>query len=63
MVDLGIVFAGKPRLDITSTGGTLSNSTTLENEIVQAERDFQDTNEIKYLQYYPVISVGLNYRF
>lgn len=61
--DLGVVFAGKPRLDITSTGGTLSNNAALQNDIAQAEQDFKDTDEIKYLQYYPVVSFGLNYRF
>ena len=63
MVDLGVVFAGKPRLDITSTGGLLSNDPNLQADIAQAEQDFKDTDEIKYLRYYPVISVGLNYRF
>ncbi|MDA0707563.1 MAG: hypothetical protein O2963_00595 [Proteobacteria bacterium] len=63
MVDLGVIFAGKPRLDIQSTGGTLSNNAVLQNDIAQAELDFQNTEEIKYLKYYPVISFGLNYRF
>ncbi|MCP5382362.1 MAG: hypothetical protein H6912_08320 [Kordiimonadaceae bacterium] len=63
MVDLGVVFAGKPRLDINSTGGLLSNDPLLQADIAQAEQDFRDTDEIKYLRYYPVISVGLNYRF
>jgi hypothetical protein len=35
----------------------------LQNDIAQAELDFQNTEEIKYLKYYPVISFGLNYRF
>jgi hypothetical protein len=63
MADLGIVFAGKPRLDIMSTGGTLSNDPTLEANIAQAEQDFRDTDEISLLRFYPVISIGLNYRF
>lgn len=63
MVDLGVIFAGKPRLDIMSTGGTLSNNALLLTDIEEAERDFRDSDEIGYLKYYPVISVGLNYRF
>ena len=63
MVDLGVVFAGKPSLDITASGGTLSNNQVLLTDIEQAEQDFQDTDEINYLKYYPVISVGVNYRF
>ncbi len=63
MADLGIVFAGKPKLDIMSTGGTLSNDPTLEANIAQAEQDFRDTDEISLLRFYPVISIGLNYRF
>ncbi len=62
-MDLGIIFAGKPRLDITSTGGTLSNDPTLLENIAQVEQDFRDTDEINYLKFYPVVSVGLNYRF
>ena len=63
MADLGIVFAGKPSLDIMTTGGTFSNNPLLLADIEQAEQDFRDTDEISYLKYYPVISVGLNYRF
>ena len=46
-----------------TTGGTLSNNPLLLADIEQAEQDFRDTDEISYLKYYPVISVGLNYRF
>lgn len=63
MADLGIVFAGKPSLDIMTTGGTLSNNPLLLADIEQVEQDFRDTDEISYLKYYPVISIGLNYRF
>ncbi|MBT5187290.1 MAG: hypothetical protein HOH19_01065 [Kordiimonadaceae bacterium] len=63
MVDLGVIFAGKPSLDITSTGGTLSNDPTLLADIAQTELEFNDSDELKYLKYYPVLSVGLNYRF
>lgn len=62
-VDLGVIFAGKPTLDITSTGGTLSDDQMLLDDIAQAEQDFKDTDEIKYLKIYPVLSIGLNYRF
>lgn len=63
MVDLGIMFAGKPNLDITSTGGSLSDNAVLIADIAQAEQDFRDADELKYLKFYPVISIGLNYRF
>ena len=63
MVDLGVVFAGKPTLNITSEGGLLSNNAIFLADINQVEQDFRDTDEIGYLKYYPVISVGLNYRF
>lgn len=62
-MDLGIIFAGKPRLNVTSTGGTLSNDPILQENLAQVEQDFRDTDEINYLKFYPVISVGLNYRF
>ena len=63
MADLGVVFAGKPRLDIMSTGGTLSNDPGLEASLVQTEADFADSDELNYLKFHPVISIGLNYRF
>jgi len=63
MFDLGVVFAGKPRLDIMTTGGTLSNNPLLLADIEEAERDFRESDEVGYLKYYPVVSVGLNYRF
>lgn len=63
MFDVGVVFAGKPRIDITSTGGILSNNPLLQADIARAEQDFRDEDDIKYLKYYPVVSVGLNYRF
>ncbi len=63
MFDLGVVFAGKPKLDIMTTGGTLSDNPALLADIEQAEQDFRDTDEIKYLKFYPVVSIGLNYRF
>ena len=62
-LDLGVIFAGKPRLDVTSTGGTLSNDPILLENIAQVEQDFRDTDEIGILKFYPVISVGVNYRF
>lgn len=63
MFDFGIVFAGKPDLDITSTGGLLSNNAVFQSDIAQVEQDFRDTDEIKYLRFYPVLSFGINYRF
>ena len=49
--------------DVTTTGGTLSNNPLLQNDIAQVEEDFRDTDEIKYLRFYPVVSLGVNYRF
>ena len=63
MFDVGVVFAGKPRIDITSTGGTQSANALLQADIARAEQDFRDEDDIKYLKYYPVVSIGLNYRF
>ena len=63
MADMGVIFAGKPKLDVTSTGGTLSNDQALLDSIAQAETDFKDSDELKYLKIYPVISVGVSYRF
>ena len=59
--DFGVLFTGSPKLSLSSQGGTLSNDPTLvanlENERHKAQKD------IDFAWAYPVISVGVSYKF
>jgi len=59
--DLGVMFQGRPRVDLESTGGTLSNDPTLIAELAQEEQNLED--DIDFFRFYPVISLGLTYSF
>ena len=59
--DLGVVFQGKPDVDLRSVGGLFSNNALLLSEIETEERELQDDLDI--FELYPVISFGLSYTF
>lgn len=59
--DLGVMFAGSPKVDLRSTGGTLSNDATLLTEIDREEKNVQD--DIKKYKFYAVVSIGIAYHF
>ena len=59
--DLGVVFQGKPDVDLRSIGGSLSNNALLLNEIETEERELQD--DLGIFDVYPVISFGVTYTF
>lgn len=59
--DLGVIFTGIPVVDLNSTGGSLSNNPDLLAEIVREEQNVSD--DIGFFKYYPVVSVGMSYRF
>ncbi len=57
--EVGAVLQGKSDVTLASTGGTLSGNPTLETELRQEEQNVKnDLPEI-----YPVVSLGLSYRF
>jgi len=60
-LDLGVMMQGKPNVDLSSTGGLLSNDPTFQSELKKEEANAED--DIKDFTMYPVISVGLDYRF
>ena len=60
-LDLGVMMQGKPNVDLSSTGGVLSNDATFQSELKKEEANAED--DIKDFTVYPVVSVGLNYRF
>jgi hypothetical protein len=59
LVDLGVIYQGSPDVELTATG--LASSQAFENDI-QAEEDKLQEDLDEY-EYYPVIGVGLSYRF
>lgn len=59
-VDLGVVFQGTPSLDLSANGSLASEPTFME-DLEREEQDLQD--DVDAFKYYPVIAVGVSYRF
>jgi len=59
--DLGVIFTGTPRVDLNSVGGTLSNNADFLAEIAREEQNVAD--DIDFFKFYPVVSIGMSYRF
>ncbi len=57
----GVSFSDKPKVDLTASGGTLSNDPTFLQELQREEDNVRD--DAKGFKYYPVAQVGLTYRF
>lgn len=60
-VDLGVIFTGSPKLELSSTGGTLSNNATLQQNLEQERKKAED--DVSNISVYPVVSLGVAYRF
>lgn len=60
-LDVGILFQGEPSVDMTSTGGSESNNPVFLDNLAQEEAAAED--DIKDFDVYPVISLGVSYRF
>jgi hypothetical protein len=59
--ELGAMFTGAPKLSLASTGGTLSNDPTFRNNIEQERK--RDQNSVSWANVYPVVALGLAYKF
>ena len=57
----GVAFSGSPSVSLASSGGSLSNSLTLQSSL-NAEAD-SVRRKAGFLQYYPVVGAGATYRF
>jgi hypothetical protein len=58
--DLGVMFQGTPNVSLAASG-PIANDPTFQNELSKEIADIQDsTDKIKY---YPVLSLGLAYKF
>lgn len=58
--DIGVLFQGSPNVSFTANG-TLASDPTFQANLKQEEANAED--DIKGFTMYPVISLGLNYRF
>lgn len=59
--DLGVLFQGSPDIALTSTGGTLSDEPALQDAIAAEEAELDE--DIDQYDLYPVVSLGVGYRF
>jgi hypothetical protein len=60
--DLGVMFQGSPKSSITATTTLIgAEKAALENDILQEQNNLN--NDLSGYEYYPVVSLGLSYRF
>lgn len=59
-IDLGVMFQGSPDVSL-SANGTLATNAAFLAEIAREEDNLQ--SEIEEYKYYPVISIGVTYKF
>ncbi|WP_114395228.1 hypothetical protein [Oleisolibacter albus] len=60
IADLGVLFQGAPKVDLRGTGGAAANP----DFAADVERERQELeDEMEDFKYYPVVKVGLMYRF
>lgn len=59
-VNLGVVFQGSPDVTLKATG-TLANDPTFQQNLKLEEEELED--ELKNFKYYPVVTLGMTYKF
>ena len=59
--DIGVIYQDSPNLKLTSKGGTLSSNPTFLANLKAQEKDTEDS--IEDFRFYPVITLGLIYKF
>lgn len=57
----GAMFTGSPDVNLTSTGGSLSNDSNFQNQLAIEEQNLQD--DIDDYKVYPVVQLGVTYAF
>ncbi len=60
LADLGVVYQGTPQANLSSTGSAANNA-TFQNDLKNEEEELQ--SKLDGYEYYPVIGIGLSYRF
>jgi len=57
----GAMFTGSPQVNLTASGGTLSNDTAFLAELAQEEQNLQE--DVNDYEVYPVVQAGLTFSF
>jgi hypothetical protein len=57
----GVSFSDEPKVDLTAVDGTLAGDPTFQSELQKEEDNVRD--DAKGFKYFPVLQVGVNYRF
>jgi hypothetical protein len=57
----GVSFSDSPKVNLSASGGTLSNDPTFQQQLREEEAEVRD--DAKDFKYYPVAQVGVTYRF
>jgi hypothetical protein len=57
----GAMFTGSPQVNLTASGGTLSNDPNFQTQLAQEEQNLQ--NDIDAYEIYPVVQAGLTLSF
>jgi hypothetical protein len=58
--DFGVVFQGEPNIDLAATG-PIATDPTFQADLAQEKQELED--ELEKYQYYPVIALGITYKF
>jgi len=58
--DLGVVYQGSPEVNL-SADGPIASDKTFQDDLAKEEENLQSS--LDDFKYYPVIAIGLNYRF
>jgi hypothetical protein len=57
----GAMFTGSPQVNLTATGGSLSNDPNFQNQLAIEEQNLQD--DIDDYEIYPVVQAGITWTF
>ncbi len=58
--DFGVVFQGKANIDLSATG-PIASDPTFQTDLAQEKQELED--ELENYQYYPLIALGITYKF
>lgn len=60
-LEIGAMFQGSPEVALASEGGTESNNAAFQQRLREEEQEIED--DLEEFKVYPVISLGLSFRF
>lgn len=64
MTDFGVIYAGSPTLKLSGEVDDPTLTAAFQNDLAEYQADIQSQlDDVTLLQFYPVVSLGLSYRF